>query len=1575
MPSQIAAAATSSKTSSSSSFTGSAHVAVWHSEETRLQALQCVHSLFLCVGQLLDLSGSCSGSTASAVALQAAPLVSTFQRDASFCVSLGYYIHLLLRFATPRGLERNRRIRAKALESLSTVTSLLQSPALNQPLAKDAPAAVPGRMLMLSYFPGIMSALFNLLIFDDVGSARSGGWRLQLQAFLLFAQATKAAVRQVAAVDDIVREATADKRNGNQRTIQEDEEMIAQDAHSAAADDALAKLSALVPKPVTSTSSSRSASSSASSSLHPLQLSQLHPMLQSILKPVDLVWWGEARGNIANIIGRVFASTQLTSHPVIAKDMLAATEEFLLGDSGADAALEDAKLSPALFVNGNTIYTSLLPSSCVLAWMEFVILCNEHEDPALRQQARAIVERIGRKTGGAGWARQHAHQSIIGGSGLPAIAASSSSSALVPLLTSSLSSHLLRLPRMLPTASESGQVALLKTIKGYIDVLGRSSDSSIFSASAASAGAWGAAVTQPNVLYDFMAGDMDRVLKIFYKIFEVESSKESKVLDRVESESSSDSSTATTALMTPRTSVEAAPTYYAFSFTHMHTASAHALSLSVLRSLGYFLASHFGLFLAHLHDRLQSGMREVSPERRNYSASNQLLETVLFINTAMLGLGDALRERRVSPFEVVPHLEILLLDYLHPTLWHLPLANARAMAASHSARLSHAELSRNSLIVSFLVRGVGDMAFALREDFRPLLMHVLYPLLEKLGSNQSTQVRQAALVTLHRVAHECGYANDAMREGLPPTPDQTLQAMLVDNMDYLVEQMAVELRTLNLNNNNNNANNLQATTPSSSAAHPLTLPLVLSSLLTRISLSCTQALIPLLDDILSVVLDKLGEMSLQADYSDNGGGGGGGDEEHEAMGSESEVVGGGGVSASMGRLAYLEILRSVVTAIHLIQDNQDKLSNPTLVLPELYASAAPLPQINAAAAPASTTALLKETSSDAVAEFDPDSMLNFEADQVLQEEKVAEVPSIETRAAKTEEKKMASPVAAPKPAEPYFAPRSIRERIQAALIAKRELADNSRFESEWLRRGGAEQSGGATIEEEKEGDGNDAEMKDVPRDAEGRTSAERWYEEQQAIRAKREAKKFNTINGVEDPMAQLLGEDEEAEMEREAEAHKDPPEVPLTPDQATTLRIFQQCRNFLSTASGTGRNGLQARLAQQYTVLCIVAECIPVLARVPKQFFPEVAKFWPSLQQALRLMDNSAQLQLQTPMQAQGGKVQQLLKNEGAAGGSFVNSLTADATGGAMQSLTSVRVSAEQSGSSSNDQQLSALISSLTTSAASQHGGGGGGGGGMSATASSSFSHSTASPLFIQSLGVLSQLSVCASKFLAGRFAQEIWPMLQHILVFEHRWMRELASYSRQQRTKKSSSASGSTTSAAMTAAEDAALQLLPAYKVQLALLTTLSHLVRFPDLSSQHVISLSERVCPYLSSEQPPAFQALAVRIMEPLLQLDADAVWATLWQLCPRTTTRAQEQRRQARGRSDAAAAATGQAQAGSFLSHPCFQQVYPNFDARFLLHQRSMPMQQASQVVGAEFEQNVQRLLDSLKKIRLPDPKLLM
>ena len=81
------------------------------------------------------------------------------------------------------------------------------------------------------------------------------------------------------------------------------------------------------------------------------------------------------------------------------------------------------------------------------------------------------------------------------------------------------------------------------------------------------------------------------------------------------------------------------------------------------------------------------------------------------------------------------------------------------------------------------LEAVALQARSQKEDFRPELVDALYPILERLGSNNAG-LQQHAIACLNTVSAACDYPNPA--------------ALIIDNADYLVNAVALKLNTFDI---------------------------------------------------------------------------------------------------------------------------------------------------------------------------------------------------------------------------------------------------------------------------------------------------------------------------------------------------------------------------------------------------------------------------------------------------------------------------------------------------------------------------------------------------------------------------------------------------------------------------------------------------------------------------------------------------------------------------------------------------------------------------------------------------------
>ncbi|XP_053101165.1 TELO2-interacting protein 1 homolog isoform X2 [Hemicordylus capensis] len=173
--------------------------------------------------------------------------------------------------------------------------------------------------------------------------------------------------------------------------------------------------------------------------------------------------------------------------------------------------------------------------------------------------------------------------------------------------------------------------------------------------------------------------------------------------------------------------------------------------------------------------------------------------------TGAAGLGvDVLHERetRLSTEDLTGVITSVLEEYMDQANWRL-VTNIEAEEATTEPAMNYSGLlavpsgahdqplpstdskatmhSMNSNIwqICIQLEGVSRFACALREDFRPLLISALYPVLEKAGDG-TLLISQAAVGTMGDICQACSYDS---------VPD-----LINQNADYLVNGISLHLR-------------------------------------------------------------------------------------------------------------------------------------------------------------------------------------------------------------------------------------------------------------------------------------------------------------------------------------------------------------------------------------------------------------------------------------------------------------------------------------------------------------------------------------------------------------------------------------------------------------------------------------------------------------------------------------------------------------------------------------------------------------------------------------------------------------
>jgi hypothetical protein len=142
----------------------------------------------------------------------------------------------------------------------------------------------------------------------------------------------------------------------------------------------------------------------------------------------------------------------------------------------------------------------------------------------------------------------------------------------------------------------------------------------------------------------------------------------------------------------------------------------------------------------------------------------------------------------------------LLGEYLQPQYWNLPVSGqiyehtgslpetALQTMSRHSPLSVNAssrsieQLNSNIVLICLLLDSIEQCSLILHSDFQIHLMDVLYPLLEKVGS-ESARISRCALHCLHSVAKSTGVGS--------------VSVLLQNNADYLVNSISLKLRHIN----------------------------------------------------------------------------------------------------------------------------------------------------------------------------------------------------------------------------------------------------------------------------------------------------------------------------------------------------------------------------------------------------------------------------------------------------------------------------------------------------------------------------------------------------------------------------------------------------------------------------------------------------------------------------------------------------------------------------------------------------------------------------------------------------------
>lgn len=434
-------------------------------------------------------------------------------------------------------------------------------------------------------------------------------------------------------------------------------------------------------------------------------------------------------------------------------------------------------------------------------------------------------------------------------------------------LSNSLLQHMLDLPRVMRSNSQSQKLLSLRLICGFLPLL---SSSTTTTATIYMTMTTPACSIPPNALGVLFLTSFQQISFALFSALKI-SLADVRVLER----GADDFTTS----------------YYESRFVYADGETSGWL-LRMCLSLGQYLSPNE---LAYAIDQLLEILRDPQTRRMHK-------ELLLLLNQMILGAGQ---QAHIARF-ISDSLPEIVAEYLSKDRWCLPSAPQDFELEGEEVLPAYVSpaLLDNGILVGLLIRGLANVAQIMGAKFRPHLMKSLYPLLEKLGDFNPT-VSQAALASLHRIARFCEY--------------ESLSVLVVDNADYLIDTVTTQLRNINVKAYSNDS-----PVPGRVLQSPV--PRFLQSLLQQTGAG--KAMIPLLDDTIKMLLNKLGQQQVY-------------------------------VSPYINTKAYLQILHSVVVAINSLTSHNLHLdTTPSNVLfPLVSDDSAFAPPLTDSAPATSTEAL------------------------------------------------------------------------------------------------------------------------------------------------------------------------------------------------------------------------------------------------------------------------------------------------------------------------------------------------------------------------------------------------------------------------------------------------------------------------------------------------------------------------------------------------------------------------------------------------------------------------------------------
>ncbi|XP_064596602.1 TELO2-interacting protein 1 homolog [Liolophura sinensis] len=332
---------------------------------------------------------------------------------------------------------------------------------------------------------------------------------------------------------------------------------------------------------------------------------------------------------------------------------------------------------------------------------------------------------------------------------------------LVEILEDNLYSLATTLPREMRTADDSEKLSILNLLSGYIQLLGPHTCSLLRSLS-----------------------HLKRLSMALVQVLEFDCT-DIKITEDISHISEHGAS----ALEPDISSVIQRPRKY---FRHFSDERVLQELVHVVRLLGYYGDA----------DILVDHFLDVFHESKVYRLPSTFILNEILVGTVTVDDTVQYHQQMVPKDKVILEslIRMLIDEFLSPTNFNLKTSNVdddagkqmltrswsqgQQLALTSDSRQPVATLNTNILQICLFLEGFGKFSQVLGTKFSPLLMKVLYPLMEKLG-DENGLISTTAYLSLQEICKHCGYSS--------------INNLLQSNSDYLVNSISVKLRHLRHN--------------------------------------------------------------------------------------------------------------------------------------------------------------------------------------------------------------------------------------------------------------------------------------------------------------------------------------------------------------------------------------------------------------------------------------------------------------------------------------------------------------------------------------------------------------------------------------------------------------------------------------------------------------------------------------------------------------------------------------------------------------------------------------------------------